>query len=81
MINVNKQLDEVIAKQLKDITPLLNQIDSGAQKDFIKNALGEIQKNRTLDVNSFIDNFAKIKGEKVDIESLKEMAKNNNNGR
>ena len=80
MINVNKQLDEVIAKQLKDITPLLNQIEDGAQKEFIKNSLGEIQKNRTLDVNSFINNFSKIKGEKVDIESLKEMIKDNNNG-
>ena len=80
MINVNKQLDEVIAKQLKDITPILDKIDEGAQKDFIKKALGEIQKNRTLDVDSFINDFAKIKGEKVDIEGLKEMAKNNNHG-
>jgi hypothetical protein len=80
MININKQLDEVISKQLKDITPILEQIEEGAQKEFIKNALSEIQKNRALDINSFIENFSKIKGEKVDIESLKEMAKKNQYG-
>ena len=80
MININKQLDEVISKQLKDITPILEQIEEGAQKEFIKNALSEIQKNRTLDINSFIENFSKIKGEKVDIESLREMAKKNKYG-
>ena len=80
MININKQLDEVISKQLKDITPILEQIEEGAQKEFIKNALSEIQKNRTLDINSFIENFSKIKGEKFDIESLREMAKKNQYG-
>tara|TARA_R110002153_G_scaffold23901_3_gene76818 strand:- start:2441 stop:2686 length:246 start_codon:yes stop_codon:yes gene_type:complete len=80
MININKQLDEVISKQLKDITPILEQIEEGAQKEFIKNALSEIQKNRALDINSFIENFSKIKGEKVDIESLREMAKKNQYG-
>tara|TARA_R110001606_G_scaffold91591_3_gene204265 strand:+ start:14398 stop:14643 length:246 start_codon:yes stop_codon:yes gene_type:complete len=80
MININKQLDEVISKQLKDITPILEQIEEGSQKEFIKNALSEIQKNRTLDINSFIENFSKIKGEKVDIESLREMAKKNQYG-
>jgi hypothetical protein len=80
MINVNKQLDEVIAKQLKDITPILDKIDEGAQKDFIKKALNDIKENRTLDIDIFINNFAKIKGEKVDIEGLKEMYKKNNHG-
>ena len=80
MIDINKQLDEIIAKQFKDITPILNQVEEGAQKDFIKKSLNDIKNNRTLDVNSFIDNFAKIKGEEIDIESLKEMAKNNNHG-
>ena len=80
MINKDKIVDEIIAKDLKVITPLLNQIDSGAQKDFIKKALGEIQKNRTLDVDSFINDFAKIKGEIIDVESLREKVKNYNHG-
>ena len=77
MIDINKQLDEIIAKQFKDITPILNQVEEGAQKEFIKKSLNDIKNNRTLDVNSFIEDFAKIKGEEIDIESLKEMAKNN----
>jgi hypothetical protein len=78
MIDINKQLDEIIAKQFKDITPILNQVEEGAQKEFLINSLNDIRNNRTLDISSFIENFAKIKGEKIDIKSLKEMVKNNN---
>jgi len=76
MIDINKQLDGIISKQFKDITPLLDKVEPGEQKDFIQNALNQIRNNRTLDVNSFIEDFSNIKGEKIDIESLKEMIKN-----
>jgi hypothetical protein len=78
MIDINKQLDEIIAKQFKDITPILNQVEEGAQKEFLINSLNDIRNKRTLDISTFIENFAKIKGEKVDIESLKEKVKNYN---
>tara|TARA_R110000782_G_scaffold205956_1_gene294229 strand:- start:409 stop:651 length:243 start_codon:yes stop_codon:yes gene_type:complete len=80
MINKEEIVDQIIAKDLKVIYPFLNEIKDCAQKDYIKNFLSEFKKNRTGDLSEFIEGFAKIKGEKIDIESLKEKLKNYNNG-
>jgi len=77
MINLNEQLDKIIAKQFKEIKPLLDGVGDGEQKDFIVSALAKFKETRTLDPNEFIEGFAKIKGEEVDIEKLKQMVKNN----
>ena len=80
MINLNEQLDKVIAEQLGKINPMLEAIGEGEQKEFIKNAMNRIKQDRTLDPAEFVEQFAKIKGEAVDIEKLREMAKNGNHG-
>jgi len=77
MINLNEQLDSIIAEQLKDVHSLLNNIQEGPQKEFIKNSMNQMKKERTLDPSKFVEQFAKIKGEKVDIEKLNEIIKNN----
>ena len=75
MINLNEQLEKVIEKQLGLINPLLNKIPDGEQKEYIVNAINEIRRNKTLDVSEFVEGFAKLQGEEVDIEKLKEMIK------
>jgi uncharacterized protein (DUF2267 family) len=80
MINLNEQLDSIIAEQLKDVHSLLNNIQEGPQKEFIKNSMNQMKKERTLDPSKFVEQFAKIKGEKVDIEKLKSIIKNSSNG-
>jgi hypothetical protein len=75
MINLNEQLEKVIEKQLGLINPLLNKIPDGDQKEYIVNAIKEIRTNKTLDVSEFVEGFAKLKGEEVDIDKLREMIK------
>ena len=75
MINLNEQLEKVIEKQLGLINPLLNKIPDGEQKEYIVNAINEIRRNKTLDVSEFVEGFAKLKGEEVDIDKLREMIK------
>jgi len=75
MINLNEQLDKVIQKQLGVINPLLDKIPDGEQKEYIVNAMNSLKANRTLDALEFVEGFAKLKGEEVDIEKLKEMIK------
>ena len=77
MINLNEQLDKVIQAQLGRIMPMLKNLPDGEQKDYIVNAMKNLKDNRTLDASEFIEGFAKLKGEKVDIDSLKELLKNN----
>ena len=81
MINLNEQLDKIINEQLGKINPMLDNIEDGEQKQYIKKAMDMLKKNRTLDAMNFVEGFSKLKGEKVDIEKLKEMVKNNNYGR
>lgn len=81
MINLNDQIDRILSEQLKTVMPLLNDIPEGKQKDFLENSISNLVKNRTLDPTEFINQFAKIKGEEVDIEKLKELIKNHENGR
>jgi len=76
MINLNEQLDKIISKQLSDITPMIDAIEDGEQKEYIKNAMKQLRDKQTLDPLAFIDGFSKIKGEKVDIDKLREMVKN-----
>jgi hypothetical protein len=77
MINLNEQLDKVIQAQVGRIMPMLNNIPDGEQKEYIVNAMKQLKEKRTLDASEFIEGFAKLKGEKVDIDSLKELLKNN----
>lgn len=77
MINLNEQLDKVIQAQVGRIMPILNDIPDGEQKEYIVNAMKQLKEKRTLDASEFIEGFAKLKGEKVDIDSLKELLKNN----
>jgi len=63
MINLNAQLDKVIQEQLKKVTPMLNDIPDGEQKDYIINAINQISDKRTLDVKEFIEGFSKLQGE------------------
>ena len=65
MINLNAQLDKVIQEQLSKVTPMLNDIPEGEQKDYIINAMNQLSDKRTLDVKEFIEGFAKLKGETV----------------
>ena len=39
MINLNEQLDSIIQEQLKMVDPLLNDIEEGEQKEFLKNTI------------------------------------------
>ena len=80
MINLNEQLDKVIQAQLGRIMPMLNNLPDGEQKEYIVNAMKNLRDNRTLDATEFIEGFAKLKGEEVDIEKLRETVKNGNNG-
>jgi len=75
MINLNEQLDKVIQKQLGVINPLLDKIPDGEQKEYIVNAMNSLKANRTLDALEFVEGFAKLKGEEVDIDKLREMIK------
>ena len=77
MININEQLDKVIAEQLSKIMPMLESMEDGEQKEYIVNAMKNLRDNRTLDATEFIEGFAKLKGEKVDIEKLRETVKKN----
>jgi hypothetical protein len=77
MINLNEQLDKVIQAQLGRIMPMLNNLPDGEQKDYIVNAMKNLKDNRTLDASEFIEGFAKLKGEEVDIEKLRETVKKN----
>ena len=61
MINLNEQLDKVIAEQLSKIMPMLNDIPEGDQKDYIVNAIKNLSDNRTLDAKEFIEGFAKLR--------------------
>jgi len=76
MINLNEQLDKVISKQLSDITPMIDTIEDGEQKDYIKNAMKELRDKRTLDPLTFVEGFSKIKGEQINLDKLREMVKN-----
>lgn len=80
MINLNEQLDNIITEQLKDVHSLLNNIQEGPQKEFIKSSIDRMKRDRTLNPSEFIEQFAKVKGEKVDIEKLKNIVKNGNHG-
>ena len=80
MINLNEQLDKVIQAQLGRIMPMLNNLPDGEQKEYIVNAMKNLKDSRTLDASEFIEGFAKLKGEEVDIEKLRETVKNGNNG-
>ena len=75
MINLNEQLDQVIQLQLSKIMPMIESMEDGEQKEYIVNAMKNLKDNRTLDASEFIEGFAKLKGEEVDIEKLKEMIK------
>ena len=65
MINLNAQLDKVIQEQLSKVTPMLDDIPEGDQKEYIVNAINQLSDNRTLDVKEFIEGFSKLKGETV----------------
>jgi len=60
--------------------PMLESMEDGEQKEYIVNAMKNLRDNRTLDATEFIEGFAKLKGEEVDIEKLRETVKNGNNG-
>ena len=77
MINLNEQLDQVIQVQLSKIMPMLESMEDGEQKEYIVNAMKSLRDNRNLDAMEFIDGFSKLKGEKVDIDALKETVKKN----
>jgi len=74
MINTSNQIQKILNSQLKDIENHIAKIPDGEQKNFIINAVKELRENKTLDPIKFVEQFSKIKGEKVDIESLKNMA-------
>ena len=77
MINLNEQLDQVIQLQLSKIMPMLESMEDGEQKEYIVNAMKNLKEKRTLDASEFIEGFSKLKGEKVDIEKLRETVKKN----
>ena len=64
MINLNAQLDKVIQEQLTKVTPMLNDIPEGEEKDYIINAINQLSDKRTLDVKEFIEGFANLKVKK-----------------
>ena len=71
MINIKEQLDKVINEQLKDVYSQLDKVPEGEQKEYLKSSINELKNNRKLDPMDFVNNFAKLKGETVDIEKLK----------
>ena len=80
MINLNDQIDRIVSEQFKNVQTSLKDIPEGDQKEFIKSTMKQIQETRTGDPMQFVEQFSKIKGEEVDIEKLKELIKNHNNG-
>tara|TARA_R110001606_G_scaffold178819_1_gene325528 strand:- start:3745 stop:3981 length:237 start_codon:yes stop_codon:yes gene_type:complete len=76
MINLNEQLDKIISKQLSDIAPMIDAIEDGEQKEYIKNAMKQLRDKRTLDPLDFVEGFSKVKGEQIDIDKIREMVKN-----
>jgi hypothetical protein len=77
MININKQLDSIINEQVSKMMPMLDKIPDGEQKDYIVNAMNQLKEKRTLDASEFVEGFAKLKGEEIDIEKLRETVKKN----
>ncbi len=77
MININKQLDLIISEQMTKLNPMLDKIPDGEQKDYIVNAMNQLKERKTLDASEFVEGFAKLKGEKIDIEKLRETVKKN----
>ena len=73
MTDINAQLDKIISEQLKNVHEQIDKIPEGKQKDFLKESIKKLKKERKLDPMEFINEFAKIKGEKVDIDKLKDV--------
>lgn len=73
MINIKEQLNKVINEQLKEVYLQLDKVPEGEQKEYLKSAINELKNNKKLDPLDFVNNFAKIKGETVDIDKLKDL--------
>lgn len=80
MMDVQQQIDKIIQEQLKAVNISLAEAPEGAQKEFIKDAIKNLESERTLDPMKFVQDFAKIKGDSLDIDKLKNIVKNHNNG-
>tara|TARA_R110002012_G_C11190671_1_gene558419 strand:- start:189 stop:425 length:237 start_codon:yes stop_codon:yes gene_type:complete len=74
-MNINDQLDKIISNQLKNVHEQLKNIPEGEQKEFLKQSINKIKEERTLDPIEFVNQFSRIKGERIDFEKLSEMAK------
>jgi cellobiose-specific phosphotransferase system component IIB len=73
MTDINAQLDKIISEQLKKVHEQIDRVPEGKQKDFLKESIKKFKKERKLDPMKFINEFSKIKGEKVDIDKLKDV--------